>query len=451
MKLLLQVLRLCFWALPVQRLCTIVGLSVMALAALWLAPRGLSMKVMLWATDGIFITFLPAMVAGGPLWRALSSQRAVALAPHGRRRLLLVAFAIALLCGLAMSTYMWALYLWLPEPWRRPFGGWLGDVGSGFAFASLWAMATFLAARSLLATFTVLLAFVGYALLQNRLDLPSPNQWLPGGGPSFILLCWILFGAWYLGVRRIAPSAWTSRRAEDEAMVTQVDTGGIGAQVTRAAALQRLLLGGRSSGRLILQCLLALGLMQVILLFTGKMADVTADQVAPFQYFGLSLALPVMAAISWLAAARLRSLWLTCSGSRARLFALGEGTLLKVAGGLFLAAGALFLVLWTLLPPRASASSATLLCLGLGSVAGAVLLPVYAALMRSGVAAVAALVVAVVTLEPAYMVTFVYGEPAGSPWWLALLAVAIVALRGLARRRWLHADMPRAVLTSPAS
>jgi hypothetical protein len=150
-------------------------------------------------------------------------------------------------------------------------------------------------------------------------------------------------------------------------------------------------------------------------------------------------------------AARLRSLWLTCRGSRKELFALGEGTLLKVAAGLAGIGSVLFVALWTLQPPPASAASAELLRLGLGAVAGAVVLPVYAALVRSGLAAAAALVVAVVTLEPTYMQTFVYGEPAGSPWWLALLAMAIVALRERARRRWLHADMPRAAATAPAS
>jgi hypothetical protein len=451
MKLLLQALRLCFWVLPAQRVCTIAGLALMALAALWLAPRGLDSSVLLWGTNGLFLTFLPALVAGGPLWRAFAAQRAMALAPRGRLRLMLAAFAIALLCGLVMSTYVWALYLWLPAPWRRPFAGWLLDAGSGFAFASIWAMASFLAARSLLATFTVLLVLLGGGLLLNRLDLPPPNEWLPGGGLAFILLCWIVFGAWYLRVRRIAPSAWTSRRAEDEAMVTRADTGGISARVTRTEALRRLLLGGRSTWRIILQCALALGLMQAILVLIRMLADVPSGQVEPLQYFGVALVLPAMAAVSWLLATRLRTLWLTCSGSRAQLFALGEGTLLRLAAGLACVAGGIFLVLWTLLPPTASAPPVTVTCLGLGSIAAAVLLPVYAALLRSGSAAVAALVLAVVTLEPTYMHVFVYGEPAGSPWWLAVLAVAIVALRELARRRWLHADMPRAAASAPAS
>lgn len=450
MKLLLQALKLCFWALPAQRLCTIAGLGLMAYAALSLAPRGPTAYVLVWATNGLSILFLPPMVAGGPLWRALAAQRAVALAPFGRLRLLLVAIAIALLCAVAKSTYIFLLFSWLASPWQSPLAAWLTDVNGGFAFASLWVMASFLASRSLLATLTVLLGVLGGSLLMNRLDLPMPDQWLPGGGLSFILLCWIVLGTWFLRAPRIAHSAWTSRRVEDEAVVTQVDTGGIGAHVTRTEALQRLLLGGRSIGRLILQCLLALGLVQGILVLIQLVADATPDQVAPFQYFGVALVLPVMGAVSWLAAARLRSLWLTCRGSRAVLFALGEGTLLRLAAGLALVAGAIFLALWKLSPP-ASASPTVLLCLGLGSVAGAVLLPVYAALNRSGAAALAALVVVAVTLEPAWMDTFVYGEPAGSPWRLALLAAAIVALRELARRRWLHADLPRAAATAPAS
>lgn len=448
MKLLLQALKLCFWALPAQRLCTVAGLGLMAYAALWLAPQG-SREVLLWATNGLTVLFLPPIVAGGPLLRALAAQRAVALAPHGRLHLLAVCIAIALLFAVAKSTYLFVLFGWLANPWQSPFAAWLSDVNGGFAFASLWMMASFAASRSLLATLTVLLVVLGGSLLMTRLDLPLPDQWLPGGGLSFILLCWIVFGTWFLRARRIAHSAWTSRRVEDEAVVTQADTGGIGAHPTRSKALERLLLGGRGTGRLVLQFLLALGLLQVILALIHRFSDAAPEQVAPFQYFGLALVLPVMGAISWLVAARLRSLWLTCRGSRAELFALGEGTLLRLAAGLALVAGAFFVALWRL-SPLASASPAGLLCLGLGSVAGAVLLPAYAALNRSGVAALAALVVAVVTLEPTYMDTFVYGGPAGSPWRLALLAVAIVALRGLARRRWLHADMPRAAATAPA-
>lgn len=450
MRLLLQALKLCFWALPAQRLCTVAGLALMAGTALWMAPADRSVFVLLWAGAGVFITFLPAMVMGGPLWRAFSAQRAVALAPHGRARLLFTAFTIAVLSGVVTSTYFWALYLWLPVAWRMPFTAWLQSVGDDFALYSIWAMASFLAARSLLATFTVLLVLLGGGLLLKRLDLPAPNEWLPGGGLSFTLLCWAVFAAWYLRARRIAHPAWTSRRAEDEAMVTLADTGGITVQVSRAAALPRLLLGGRSMGRIILQWMLALGLLQAILVLIRVVVDVPLEQVVPLQFFVLMLVLPAMAALSWVAASRLRTLWLACGCSRRELFALGEGTLIKLALGVACAAGAAFAWLYMLAPPPVPARPGAWLALGMGSLAGAVLLPVYAALLRHGAATVAALVVAVIALDSTYLNVFVWGEPAGSPWWLALLAVAIVALRERARRRWQSADMPRAA-SAPAS
>lgn len=453
MRLLLQALRLCFWALPAQRLCTVAGLAVMAVAALWLAPSGLSQQVLLWATNGLFIAFLPVMALGAPLWRALAAQRAVSLAPHGRVRLLFAACAVALLAGVVTSVYLWSLYLWLPVPWRRPLTGVLLDVADVFAFASIWAMASFLAARSLLATFIVLLVLFGGGLLLTRLDLPAPNEWLPGGGLTFILLCWILFAAWYLRSRRIAPSAWTSRRAEDEALVTPADTGGITARVSRGTALQRLLLGGRSPERIILQWLLALGLLQAILVLIRVFTDVSPEQVAPLQYFALALVLPIVAAPSWVVAGRLRPLWLASGCSRAQLFALGEGTLLKLALGVACVAGASFAALWIMVPPPEPARSGLGLVLAAGSLAAAVLLPVYLALLRlrGGVGAVAVVMLAAVALDSTYLRAFVWGEPAGSAWWLAALAIAIVALRELARRRWLGADMPRAGISAPAS
>jgi hypothetical protein len=235
------------------------------------------------------------------------------------------------------------------------------------------------------------------------------------------------------------------------ALVTQADVGGIGAQVSRAAALQRLLLGGRSLERITLQWLLALGLLQAMLLGIRALVDVPPSMVAPWQYLVLLLALPGMATLSWLVASRLRPLWLSSGCSRAQLFALGENTLLKLALGLICVSGAAFVTLWKLSPSQVPMGSGALLALGLCSLAGAVLLPIYAALLHQGTAAVAALVVALVALGPAYLKVFVNGEPAGSLWWLAIFPVAIVALRELARRRWMGADMPRAAASAPAS
>jgi hypothetical protein len=451
MRSLLQALKLCFWALPAQRLCTIAGVTLLAVTGLWLAPTRLSTGVLGWVGLGVFITFLPVLVMGGPLWRAFSAQRAVALAPHGRARLLLGAVLIAALSSVALGTYDWLLYLWLPAKWQLGLGGWWRDVSGTFVFASWWAIASFLAARSLLATFTVLLVLLGGGAAIAYFDLPAPNEWLPGGGLSTTLLLWIIFSLWYLRARRIRPSAWTSRRVEDEALVTQADVGGIGAQVPRAVALQRLMLGGRGMERVILQWLLALVLLQAMLLAIRTVVDVPPSQVAPLQYLVLLLALPGMAALSWLVASRLRPLWLSSGCSRAELFGLGEGTLLKLALGLSLVSGAIFVALWKLVPSQVPMSSGALLALGLCSLAGAVLLPVYAALLHQGTAAVAALVMAVVALGPTYLKVFVNAEPAGSLWWLAVFPLAIVALRELARRRWRDADMPRAAASAPAS
>jgi hypothetical protein len=451
MRLLAQALQLCFWALPVQRLCTVAGLTLMAVTGLWFAPSGLSGRVLEWAILGYMITVLPLLALGGPLWRAFSAQRAVALAPHGRAKLLVTALLVAALISLALATFHWLLYLWLPPQWRMDLNGWWQLVANTFVLATWWSIASFFAARSSLAMFTVLLILLGGGYAAVLLDIPLPGELAPGRAVGVMLLGWGVFGAWYLRARRIRPSAWSSRRAEDEALVTRADVGGIGAQIPRAAALQRLLLGGRSLGRIILQWLLALGALQAMLLAIRAWVDASEAQVVPLQLAALLLVLPAMAALSWLVAARLRPLWLASGCSRAGLFAAGESTLLVLAAGLAAVCLAAFLALWRALPVHSEAS----LAFGLCALLGPLLLPVYAALLHGRGAAFTASTM-IVTVVPAFFAARAYlrilVDVAASDqwWWLAPLPVATVALRLLARRRWLSGDMPRAA-TAPAS
>lgn len=453
MRLLLTLLRLGFWALPAQRLCTVAGLGLLALASLWLVPAGHWEWALPWTALGSLLAVLPALVLGGPLWRAFAAQRGVALAPHGRARLLLAVFLVALLVGLVLATHTWSLYARQPPPWRMDLPFWWKKATDNFALASWWAVASFLAARSLLATFTVLVVVVGTVLAVVQLELPPPEQWLPGGNLSTTLLLWAVCAAWFLRARRIRPSAWTSRRAEDEALVTRADTGGITGRLSRATAMRRLLLGGRDLWRIVLQWLLALGLLQAMLVAIQAATDVPPGQVRPLHFAALLLAIPAMGALSWLVAGRLRPLWLASGCSRAGLFGVGEKTLLSLAAGLGIVCAAAFLVLWQLLPVRSGASAAFGLC----ALLGPMLLPVHAALLHGSSGAVTLATMAAVMLPAwfavrAYLGMFVAGGGWGDQWWLlAPLPVAIVALRVLARRRWLHADMPRAAATAPAS
>jgi hypothetical protein len=145
-------------------------------------------------------------------------------------------------------------------------------------------------------------------------------------------------------------------------------------------------------------------------------------------------------------ASRLRHLWLASGCSRAALFALGEQKLLTLAAGLSAICAGAFLWLWFATPLRFDVS----LAFGLCSLLGAALLPAYAALIHGRGGMAAASFVIVIVLMQTYMRVFVAGEASASWWWLALLPVATVALRTLARRRWLDQDMPRAT-SAPAS
>jgi hypothetical protein len=460
MRLLPQLLRLCFWALPLQRLCVVAGGSLM-LAILLVVVPSLDLavydpkevarwaRVLEWGILGAIIFFLPAMFTGGPMWRALSAQRAVALAPRARAKLLAAAFLMVVQGSLAIAIFNSALYVpwqWKVVPYSAHINnGWVLFV-SYFQLATWWAIASFFAARSLLATFTVLLVLVAGSLATVLFDLPLPEDLGRGFAMTQTLLLWGVFAAWYLRARRIAPPVWTSRKTDDVALVTQADTGGIAAGVSRRVALERLLLGGRSTSRILLQWLGALALLQAMLLGVRSIARVEAQLVSPTRFFVLLLVLPAVAAISWLLASRLRHVWLSSGCSRAELFALGERQLLILAAGLSAICAGFFVWLWAATPSLPDVS----LAFGLCSLLGGVLLPVYAALLHGNAGAAAASFVIVIVLMQTYLRVFVAGEASASWWWLALLPVATVALRQLARRRWLDQDMPRAA-SAPAS
>lgn len=459
MRLLSQVLRLCFWALPVQRVCVIVGMTLMLVIALVVMPSfdqavrdprqaATWARAFEWGYLGLFIAFLPALFTGGPIWRALCAQRATALAPRGRARLLAAAFLMVVLGSLTPGLLELALragQLHAVPSGRLISNFWVVFVGT-FQFGSWWGLASFFAARSLLATFTVLLVLVGGTLAIVLIGLPTPSDFGRGPVLALSLLMWAVFAVWYLRCRRIAPPVWTSRRTDDVSLVTQADTGGIAAGIPRDVALERLLLGGRNTGRILLQWLVAVALLQAMLLGVRAFRGVEPGLVAPTQFLVLLLVLPAVGAVSWLVASRLRHLWLASGYSRADLFALAEQKVLLLAAGLSAISAGAFLWLWFATPPQSDVS----LAFGLCALLGAVLLPAYAPFIHSKAGVLAACVLAVLVVLQTYMHAFVNQEPGGSWLWLAPLPVAIFVLRQLARRSWLGQDMPRPA-SGPAS
>lgn len=455
MRAVLQLLRLCFWALPAQRVLVVGGALLTLAMCLWVAPYHLSSQaplaaridVLAWATFGVMVTFLPALVLGGPLWRALAAQRAVTLAPGGRTRLLAGAIAVAVLGALVHALVYFLLFQWVEPRLRMDLQAY-GRIFSGtLLFATWWGIASFFASRSALASFAVVAVLIGISYGVAMLDLPAPASLPPRAGILVLVTQWGLFGWWFLSVRRIGRSAWLSRGGAEALLVTGADTSGIAAGATREAALERLLLDGNSALRFSGKWLVALALMLGIeLTLAGVVFDSTPRLLAGALYGSLLILLVGITTVGESAASRLRSLWLPSALSRAQLFALAERSLWKVAA-LFMVMGAVFLAaVWFALSWRPAAG----LDYGLWTLLGGMLLPAYGALWGRTAwkwpVIAATLAVAIHT----YWAVFVSGAPARSGWWLAVLLVATVALRWLARRRWLAADMPRAA-TSQAS
>jgi hypothetical protein len=443
MSTFLHLLRIAFWMQPFQRWCTALGLGLLAvLGGLLFSPSNLAVNLMMY---GMLIAFAPPALLAGALWRALSAPRAARLAPRGRARLLLAALGVAATVALLVIALSALFDLSLPPRWRTNLSGYRSMFVGAFAAASWWGIASFIASRSPLAMLGVLLASLGGVSVLWKLDVEHvATLWRHGWGIALPLALWALFGAWYLQTRRIAPPGWLLPGGQSVlASVTTADTAAAG--FTPSAAQQRLLLGGTTVPRILMQWLLAgllwLGVLMV-LAQDGEQAAVSAAHIA---FASLLLCPAIVMAQSLAIVRRARVLWLPSGYSRARLFTFTERTVLAFAAAMALMFSGFLIALWYTQPWRPAVTLPQALCVVLAPS----LLVASNALVRSRTSdfywrwPVLAFLGWHVAWQPLALSGPVSWAGTRGWLWIGVTLLVAVLLRMLARMRWLGADMPR--------
>ncbi|HUG71813.1 MAG TPA: hypothetical protein VMK82_00175 [Steroidobacteraceae bacterium] len=482
MSTVMLVLRLSFWGSAAQRVCTLAGFGLALGASLLnlllgepLRSAGARFVSPQMATWGVMIACLPLLVQAGPMWRAVSSQRAVLLAPRGRRRLFIAALAVAAAAALFMSAFNllaqapWIIRLALRSPaeafWAQYAAvQWSLMFATSFVLATWWGIGAFWASRSPLAALVLLVGLVAVGLGMPLLaaHLVDPTNCLAsagalcttaaslrggGGEPPFLhfkfaLAVWGICALWYLNARRIAPPGWLL--AGGQSLLAATTVGHANAPLARSAAIEHLLFGGSSIGRLLAQWLLAGLLLLAMLLLLSRQVDDSA-LVAWVLRATLVIASGIVLALSLAARRRARALWLPAALDRTQVHDLVRNGLLKLALGLTLVAAMFLVAQWYALPWPGGLS----LPQALVALLAANLLWVALVLYRaSGWAHLAVSGGALMLLYFGFAAPLVRNAP-GNWGWLTAMLVAAAALLLLARRRWMNSDLPSAT-TAPA-
>lgn len=443
MKTWLQALYLAFWMQPVQRVCTVLGAGVFAgLFGTLLMPTRTAASFTQW---GYMIALAPVFLFGGAFWRAFSAQRAVLLAPRGRLRLLLAMAGVVAAIPVATLAFLFLHSVGMPRaPGWQEAAPFLFQTVATFAFGVWWALGTFIISRSPLVALLVLLALILEQYLFWQFDFPWRSVWAL---PWSVLLPFGLlaaFAAWYLRARRIAPPGWLLPGARSVlATVALPDRGA--AVVSKGAAMERMLLGGSGMPGMMAQWLLIGGALDGALLLSATAGENEAITVAKLVFAALFLCPFVVAAQSRAIVGRVRALWLSSGYSRAELFACVERLLLKFSLGMALAFALNFLVLWWTQPWRPAMTMVQGLC-----AIGAAALLASSQLLSRPVGWALYVQIAVVVTVLLKVLRVLPGDAPGSWWWFAVALMLVTALRTMARRRWLTADLPRPT-SSPAS
>lgn len=360
----LRLLYLAFWMHPIQRYCTVVGFGVMAgLGATLYSPAPLSARLAGW---GFFIGLLPPLLLGGAFWRALAAPRAISLAPWGRLRLLAGVAAIAALIpvaatvcaalvslGISRSPGLFATQAsWMLESMRMA----LFPLAVTAPWIGLWLVASFVASRSPLATLLVVVTCIIAVYVLWRFDIimnpGSPRAWLmrEWGSVPPLAVC-ALFATWFLVARRVRPPGWLLPGGQSVlAAVALAESSS--SVIGQRAALERLLLGGSSVSRLLIQWLIIQATLLFLLMLTVWLES-DPDQariVAHIAFASLVLLPAIVAAQSLAMVRRARALWLASGFSRAQLYAFVGRTLLKFTLGMATLFAALLLLLWNTQP-----------------------------------------------------------------------------------------------------
>lgn len=444
MRTFLQLLRIAFWMLPIQRALTLLGAAIVLVSffvELPVNPPGSSLPSMFL---GVMLVMIVPLVAGGAFFRMLSAPRSVLVLPRAKPRLLTGMIAVA--CGSTLIwilAYVFTMRRYLP-PDKQPD---LEAYGMMFvltlAFATQASIGIFVASRGPLCALLVLAAWQLPAIVLNVLGVDDAPRLLTGWvGFAGVAVSWTIFAAWYLRARRIGGIGWSLRGKDSVLTQATVERR---APLTREQAMERWLLGASTPLRIGAQWLAGAALLIAIQWLLGRSSPPRA--VSAMAFGTLSLCTAVTGAIAYSIAVRSRGLWLNGGRLRVPLFAWCERLAWRATLAIVLPIAALGALLWWWLPPAGVPGLFLLVSTLTMSVAAMAL-----GLMQVRRAGFADAVVGLMILASWWMgVVAPLFEANGRPDRLVIVAQIAVAVlaREIARARWRRTDWARRTLPGP--
>ena len=356
MSTFLQLLRIGFWMLPVQRALTLAGAALCVAAELFDLPFAMPGSTLPIAFLGVALMVITPLLAGGAFFRMLSSPRVVLLYPHGKGRLLAGMIGVAMLATLVWIGAYYAAFLRVPPKLRPDLEQYALLYALTLSFATQCSIGVFIASRGPLWALVMIGAWQapGLALGLGGVDVPRllAGPW----GLVMPLLAWVAFGTWYLKTRRVNAPGWIW--GAQGAVIARVPGTAL-PSVTRAQAMTRWVLGSSTPARIGSQWLLGAALLIGVQLVLGR--DSPPRAVTAMLFGTLSLSAVVIGAVAATIAGRSRGLWLTAGRSRLELHAWCERLVLRVAASIALAFAVLGALVWTFWMPRPSLPAGYLL------------------------------------------------------------------------------------------
>ncbi|MEJ0100191.1 MAG: hypothetical protein WDO12_10835 [Pseudomonadota bacterium] len=438
MKTFVQLLRIGFWMLPLQRALTIVGALVLLGGQLFRLPFNMPGSTLPITFFGATLMMAVPLLAGGVFFRMLSASRALLLRPHARGRLLAAAMGLVVLVTCVWIVCYWMAFLPVPAKYQPGLESYILMFATTLSFGTQCAIALFIASRSPAWTLLILVAWQLPGLLLRAFGVEDASRLL--GGPvslAMSLVAWTAFAVWYLRARRVHASGWgrkenSSTSMEAESVVTL--------PATREQAMSRWLLGGTTPLHLGVQCLLAAVVVLAIQWMLARDSDVHALHAMMFG--ALSATAVVSGAVSRAMASHARGLWLPAGRTRLALHAWIERQMLRVVLAISVAVALPCALVWWLVLPRPELSAVYVLCAVLAPGLAAAWLGLMQQHRRGVFDAVAGLVIFAGwfygLVRPLYV-------DAAAPRWdvLAALLGFTILLREVAYVRWRSADWRR--------
>jgi hypothetical protein len=446
MRTFVQLAKVAFWMLPVQRVLTAAGLAVVIAELAYqhfAAGPSLRRTLLPLGFSGSALVLILPLLLGGAWLRMLATPRSMQLLPHSRGRLLAGTLAMVLLGALfATAGYWLSVSPWIQPQYRPDAAAYALMFMLTLTFATQCVIGVFIASRGPVWLAIALAAWIAPHVVLPWIGFEDASRVLTGPvGIAGVIAAWTAFTIWFLRVRHINAEGW--RRGS---VVNAATAAAVMPVLDREQAMTRWVLGAAtplSMGLLWTMCAIVLVGVQLVI---GH--DSPPRAVSSMLFGTLSLNALVVAAMAHSAAARSRGLWLHGARQREELYRWCERLLLRVAAAILLPFLLIGAALWWWLPERPA--------LPLGYLLAAIIAPGLLSLWF-GLLAVRRSAVLMTVMGLTIFAGWYYGvaQPLASGtsqprWWLLVAQLGLgVVLRIIAARLWRSRDWLRGRRAEP--